>query len=394
MKKRFLVFLFFLFVATEIFSQIVLSSSAAIDSAYKNNPSILSSVKGIERQQALKRGSLMFDKTEVWLEAPTASRFAVGVQQYFSFPTTYSNEIRLQKENVKLAERELEISKNSLGKNVETLYLQIQYSLSRLAQLKYQDSIYAKLARTVEKRYSVGEAEYLEKILEETKYNEVTNQLLQQYNEIESLQGQLLLVTRISADSIGVEELKKYDLPSYLRRDTSFLTRNPMVGYYVQNRIISQRFLRVQKAAFFPNVFVGYLNQGERGSDVLYRFRFGVAVPLWFPAYTSKIKAARIGTTIAELQYQSIVNNVRIEYYKAYSNFEKNRLNLQYYEERAIKQSEEIFKASTRLYTSGEISYFNYLTGLSQSMDIRMKYINAVKDYNQSIIELKYLRGE
>jgi len=397
MNKVLNYFFFFslvLLTQEQVLAQLFLSKSAVVDSAYKNNPSILSSLKQVERQQALKKGSLMFDKTELWVEAPTALHFSVGVQQYFSFPNIYSNEIKLQKENVKLAEKELEVNKNTLGKNVESLYLQIQFSIKRLSYLKYQDSLYAKLSITAEKRYSAGEIEYLEKLLEETKYNEVNNQLLQQYKEIESLEEQLLLITGITVDTFGVEELKKYEVPGYLRKDTSYLTRNPMVGYYTQNRIISQRLLRSHYGALFPNIFVGYLNQGFANSETLYRFRFGIAIPLWIPSYTARIKAARIGINVASLQYQSVVNNLRVEYYKAYSGFEKNRLNLQYYEERAMKQSDEIFKASTRLFNTGEISYFNYLIGLSKSMEIKMQFLQALKDFNQSVIELKYLRGE
>ena len=392
--KFLLFFVFAFFNLSEAQPQLLLTRPAAVDSVFKNNPGIIASVKQVERQQALKKGSFMLDRTELWMEAPTSTRFALGIQQNFSFPTLYFNEVKLQKENVRLAEKELGINKNALAKNIENLYLEMQYTSARLVQLKYQDSIYGRLLKATEKRYSVGEVEYLEKVLEETKYHEVNNQLQQAYKERESLQEQILLLTGIAADSLELEVLNKYPLIDFSRRDTSFLSRNPLIGYYNHNRLVSQRVLKVQRSNFLPNFFAGYLNQGNSDSEILYRFRFGISVPLWFPAYISRIKSARIGIDIADYQYQAAVNSVRVEYYKAYSDYDKSRLDLQYYENKALKQSDEIIRTATRLYSVGEISYFNHLSGLAQGMDIKMRYLDALKEYNQSIINLKYLRGE
>jgi outer membrane protein, heavy metal efflux system len=375
-------------------AQVFLSRSAAVDSVLKNNPQILSYVKQVERQEALRKGSFMLDKTELWLEAPTADRFAVGVQQYFNFPSVYANEIKLQKENVKLAGKELEINKNLLGRITETVYLEMQFSLLKLAQLKYQDSIFRELYRSTEKRYSVGEAPHLEKVLQESKYHEVKNQLLQIYIDINNLEAQLIMLTGIKVDSIKVEEMRKYELEDIKKEDTTFLYKNPGIGYYLYNKNISQRNFKLQRSQLFPQVFVGYLNQGYPGSEILYRFRFGLAVPLWFPSYVSRIKAARIGIDVAHLQYSSSISNVKMQFIKSYSNHEKNILNVKYYEQTALKEAEEILNISSKSYKAGEISYFIYLQGLSQAMNIKMGYISAVKDYNQSIIDLRYLRGE
>lgn len=397
MRRSVLFFILFftvLFFTREGLGQLNLSRKAAVDSAYKNHPGVLATLRQVERQQALWRGSFLPGKTEFWLEAPTSTRFALGVQQNFSFPALYFNEAKLQKENTRLAEKEVNIQKNTIGKNIEVLYLDLQYAQSRLGQLRYQDSIYGRLYKATEKRYSAGEVEYLEKVFEESKYSEANSQLLQMYKEVESLKAQLLMMTGIQVDSFTVDPFKKYDFQEYSRRDTSFLLSNPLVGYYHHNRLVSQRFLKVQRSNFMPGFFAGYLNQGNRDSEMLYRFRFGISVPLWFPAYTSRIKSARIGMDIAEYQYKAAIHSVRIEYFKIYSALEKQQLNLRYFEEKGLMQADEIIKSSNRLYSIGEISYFNHLLGLAQGMEIKMRYLNALKEYNQFIIALKYMRGE
>lgn len=394
-QLRFLLFFGFAFFnLSKAFPQLHLTRPAAVDSAFKNNPGIIASMKQVEKQEALKKGTFLLDRTELWIESPTATRFALGVQQNFSFPTLYFNEVKLQKENIKLAEKELSINKYSLAKNIESLYLEIQFTTARIGQLQYQDSIVGKLLRATEKRYSVGEVEYLEKVLEETKYHDLNNQLQQAYKQRESLKEQLLLLTGIIADSLTLEVLTKYPAIDFPRKDTVFLQQNPLIGYYNHNRLVSQRALKVQKSSFMPNLFAGYLNQGNLDSEILYRFRFGIAVPLWFPAYTSRIKSARIGIDIADYQYQAAINSVRVDYYKAYSEYDKSRLNLEYYESKALKHSDEIIRTSTRLYGVGEISYFNHLISLAHALEIKMRYLTALKDYNQSIINLKYVRGQ
>jgi cobalt-zinc-cadmium resistance protein CzcA len=373
-------------------AQLHLSRQAAVDSALKNNPQMLGAMQNLERQKAMKKGSILIDKAEFWIESPTATRFALGIQQYVSFPGVYLNEYRLQKQNIKLAESEMKVSAASLKKTMELLYLDLQYAHAKVSMLKYQDSIYGKLFRSTEKRYSVGDAAYLEKILEETKYLEVKNALMQIHRDILSSEKQIAIMTGISADSIMPDPLVPVEAEN-VSEDTSLAVRNPIAGYYQANTLVAMQSFRVQRSLFFPNAFFGYLNQGYRNSDVLYRLRLGIAVPLWFPSYTSRIKGARIGINVAELQYKSAVISLKSQYAKAIGDLYKNRLNLNYYQQTALRQAEEILRSSTILYNTGEITYFAYLQGLAQAMSIKMAYLDAIRNYNASAIELNYLMG-
>jgi cobalt-zinc-cadmium resistance protein CzcA len=399
MQKLFILFVYIFFFAPffraekYLFAQTVLSRKAAVDSAYKNNPAILAGKSGIERQRAYMRSAFLLDRTELWLEAPQADRFTIGVQQMFSFPSVYVNEFRLQKGYVKLAEVDLSINRNRIGRQTESLYLELQMLNKKLELFRQMDSLYSALYRSTEKRYSIGDAAYLEKLLEETKSLEVKNRLFQVFQELESAETQLLKITGIAADTILTDKIDKYESLSIFI-DTIDANSNPVVQYFNLNKEISARNLKLQKSFIYPGFFAGYLNQGAAESSLLYRFRFGVTFPLWFPAYAARIRSARIGINVADLQYRSALNNFSIQKSKIEGELKKSALQLQFYENSGLKQAEELIRTASRLFSIGEISYFNYLQSLAQAVEIKINYLNALKNFNQAVIDRKYLSGE
>ena len=73
---------------------------------------------------------------------------------------------------------------------------------------------------------------------------------------------------------------------------------------------------------------------------------------------------------------------------------EKNRLLLQYYETTGLQQAEEIIKAATLSYNSGEISFAELSQFLSQAIDTRKNYLDVLNQYNQSVIQFNYYNNK
>jgi cobalt-zinc-cadmium resistance protein CzcA len=387
------ILIFFVLIQLPLSGQLSLTRQGAVDSALAKNPQVVASLKFVSQEKAARAGSAYFDKTEVWFESPTSYFFAVGIQQNIQFPGVYVNDYRYKKQAVNLAEKEVEVNKNKIAKNTELLYLNLQYSIARRSLLLYQDSLYGSILRATNKRYSVGDAAYLEKVLEETRQREIENWLQQAHRDIEIFKQQLLLTTGITADSLITEKFIPYENANQVS-DTSIVARNPLAAYYVSNITLSRYNFRLQRSLVYPNIFLGYLNQGFRNSEILYRFRFGIGVPLLLTNYTSRIRSARIGIDVAEFRYRSVLTNLKVEYIQIYGNWKKSQDNLRYYEQTGLKQSDEIIRSSTILFKAGEITYFAYLQGLSQALALKMAHLEALKNYNAAIVELKYITGQ
>lgn len=390
MRSSVLVF-FIIFFSDLSYGQIF-SREEAISLSLQNHPQIHLNQKQIEQQKALQKGSIDIAKTSIWVEDPSGYHYTPGIQQNFSYPGVYVNQYKLQKENVKLAETAGTANEQILVRNVKLAYLDLQYAQARYIQLLHQDSVFRELYRAAEKRYKAGEAGSLEKITAEAKYMEMQNQFYQLRKTVENAGNQLNMLCGIKMDTMAAIPLAKYETGNLIPYDTAYFQEMPLLKFHLQNRQVSARNLRLQRTMAYPDFVLGYINQGPRDHPLFYRFRVGVAVPLWFPAYTARIKAASLGVESARLQYEVNKNFIAREFLNAFTAYEKASAALQYYEETGLNQAEAILRTSGRAYILGEINYVTYLQSIQQAIQIKLAYIDALRDYNQAVVMLEYLR--
>ena len=64
-----------------------------------------------------------------------------------------------------------------------------------------------------------------------------------------------------------------------------------------------------------------------------------------------------------------------------------------YYTGEAIPQAEELRRLSAAEYSSGEISYVEYMQNLSTALDTEIAGAQAADRLNQAIIEINYIKG-
>ena len=58
--------------------------------------------------------------------------------------------------------------------------------------------------------------------------------------------------------------------------------------------------------------------------------------------------------------------------------------------QRGLKQAEEIIKAASLAYRSGEISFAELSQFLTQAIEIQKNYLENLNGYNQSVIQYNY----
>ncbi|MBA4146250.1 MAG: hypothetical protein C0523_10830, partial [Cytophaga sp.] len=58
-----------------------------------------------------------------------------------------------------------------------------------------------------------------------------------------------------------------------------------------------------------------------------------------------------------------------------------------------LKQTDEIITTAKRFFESGQTDYINYLRNTNDAYLIKIRYLAALQNYNQAIINLYYLTG-
>jgi outer membrane protein TolC len=373
-----------------------LSRPKALQLAQEKNPQVKLANLKKEKQQALKASSLTIASPEIIFEAPTSTELRPGILQSFDFPTTYIRKYQSQSQQILMAETEKQITLNQLRYQVNTTYNEMQYLREVFASYQQQDSLLEDVVEVTNVRLEVGQISNLEKLNAESQYREVKYQLDQVKSKLRTARVHMSLLTGNPSDTslTAADEFVKLAVPNGVANTDDAFNSNPLTAYYEQNKKMQHLQLKQNQSYWFPSLIVGYLNQGASNSPMQYRMRYGFTFPLWFWSNTSQVKAARKNVSIAD--QQSVLNQYDLKgnYAQALSELRQFTEALNYFEQTALPQAQEISITAKEGYRLGSIGYYNYLLNLQQVIKIRLGYLEALKNYNQAIFTIQYLRGE
>ena len=142
-----------------------------------------------------------------------------------------------------------------------------------------------------------------------------------------------------------------------------------------------------------PGFAVGYFNQGERNTPFQNRFRLGITVPSWFAQYKSNINAAKTDFEISKQKLGGLQQQYTVQLLQAQNELSVYRQALNYYQNIGIKKAAEIILTARRFFDGGENDYIDYLRNINDAYSILLKYPEAIKNYNQAILNIQYLKG-
>jgi cobalt-zinc-cadmium resistance protein CzcA len=126
-------------------------------------------------------------------------------------------------------------------------------------------------------------------------------------------------------------------------------------------------------------------------SDPYTGFSVSASFPLFgLKAYGNKLKASKAEATVQQKQFELETQMFTTERSQAEKEVEKNNTLLSFYETTGLKQANEIIKASTLAYRSGEISFAELSQFLTQAIDIRRNHLENLNTYNHSVIQYYY----
>ncbi len=375
-------------------AQQLLTESEAVSKALTNNKNIQASSLQIKQQQQLLKSAFNLPNPEFFWESPTGNFYTGSITQSFEFPSVYSNQHRLQKQQVVVAQKEKLLTEAELKYRVKVLYLEAQFADSLASQLYIQDTLYEKIKLSAIRQFSAGQIDYLQQIFAETQYGEIHNQYLQTVTRAKTLKTQLQWVTGVK-DAIAVEPLLIAAAQPQIifMPDSTALLFNPSIQILQQQQIVAKQNIALQKSKALPGLAFGYFNQGERNTKWNNRFRFGITIPLWFGQYKGDINAAKTGQQVLQSKQEGLQQELSSQLINANSEMQTNWQSVQYYQQTGLRKAQEVITTSQRFFISGEIDYISFMRNSNDAYSIYQKYLEAVRNYNLSVINYQYLMG-
>lgn len=383
------------FISFSASAQQVLTEDEAVSKALANNKNIQAASLQVKQQQQLLKSAINLPNPEFFWESPTGNFYTGSITQSFEFPTVYSNQYRLQKQQIGVAQKEKQLTEAELKYRVKVLYLEIQYADSLASQLYKQDTLYEKIKLSAIRQFRAGQIDYLQQTFAETQYGEIHNQYQQSLVRASSLKAQLQWFTGIK-DTISVEPLaiSLSQVQLSLAPDSTALFANPALQILQQQENVAKQNIALQKSKALPGLAFGYFNQGERDTKWLNRFRVGVTIPLWFGQYKSNINAAKTEQQVIQSKQQGLQQDLSAQTINTSSEMRTNWQSVQYYQQTGLRKAQEVITTSQRFFVSGEIDYISLLRNSNDAYTVYQKYLEAVRNYNLSVINHKYLMGK
>lgn len=322
--------------------------------------------------------------------------------QSFDLPVVYKRQRDLYVTNEKMQEQLVNWRKSELDKEVKKVFYHLVDLQEREKLLIQLDSLYARFQYAAALKLKSGESNLLEKTTADLHLQQLKLQQQQLVSERSIQQQQLQFLMN---DTVWV--LPKYDSikKDLLIVDSSYLQQHPILQYYEwQQKVTAQQTL-VERSKLSPSLSVEYTNQsfiGYHSPDGISQEYYGnsrrfhsagvtVGIPLFNRATNARIKAGKVNEEVTRLLTQQARKELYINWYQQVEELKKQQASIDLYESSSLDQAELIIKNASLGFQEGEIGYLEWTVLMNNAINIRVGYLDAIKKYNEIIIEIEYL---
>jgi cobalt-zinc-cadmium resistance protein CzcA len=299
-----------------------------------------------------------------------------------------------------------------LRRQVRLSYEQAVHARHRLRVLRGQDSVYREFLRAANLRFKTGEVARLEPATALVQQGEIRTQLLAARTDFRVAQRQLQALLQMpTAVAVADSVLQRLEpaalVPAAAPPDTALLLTTPQIQILQQQVAQRRAETRVEQARGLPEFTLGYFNQSiigyqqlTLGVETYYgpgaRFQgvqAGVALPLLRGPQRARVQAARLQEQVAEANVARYEAELAGRVAELQARRAEQLERLRYFEQTALPQATVITRLATRAYKAGETGYSEYLLNLERARRLRLDYLDALLQHNQTVIDLDYLLG-
>ncbi len=371
-----------------------LGLNGLIPLAIENNMGLKAGKLKVDQSEALVGSAFNFNKTHVYYEydenniAPNSIPLKVfGVQQDFRFPTAYFSEKRVKKIQSDLVKSGFDIQRKALERRVTTGYYHYQIAREKVRVYSLLDSLYANFAAMAARRFELGETNYLEKITAASKQRQIDLNYKQAIQEVSNAYRNLLKTVQVEDSLLIADALSLKIGLNALPVDTT-----PEVAYYENNNTVLAAENSFEKQQLLPDISVSYFQGTNDQLDTnLYGYQLGLKIPLLFSGQASRIKASKIAEERALAETMDYKIQIRAKHEVLLQQAAQIQNALNYYENEGAALSDEILKTAQISFKNGEIDFYQYIQSLESAYQIKLGYLDKLKEYNQTVIDINFL---
>ncbi|MEZ4692326.1 MAG: TolC family protein [Ignavibacteria bacterium] len=354
----------------------------------------------MEKEKAINLKSFNIPKPELFVEyegvqgsLSNAESRKIGFLQQIEFPTNYFLRSDVQGSQIRVAEEELNVSINKLKDEVKLTFNQLLLLSELLRSSESNLNIYEAFLLTAQKKYEAGETSNLEVLGAKVGKIKFENEIKNLSSEIKSAQSEMKYLMNVDYEILPAGELSYKDVSlSKSSMINTAINNNPEIKVLQFEKEKFSNKKSLSKGELLPDITFKYFRQKIGGQNDYWGMEVGLGVPLWFWwDQSGNIKESDYELQIASSEEISLKRSLESQIEATYGEFENNQRQVKFFQDEAIKETDEILRQSKISYEEGEIGYVEYLQSLNLAYDTQTQYLNAIYNYNKSIIKLEKL---
>lgn len=383
-----------------------LSLKEALEFATKNNLSIQSSELESKMYSELKGTAFDLPKTEIIGQFGQINTKAqdknFSVSQSFS-PFQYGAKKKLLAENSNLSQLKKGVTKQEIAFNIRQSWNALLYYSELNKMLQKQNNLMQKFVRSASLRFQTGETNSLEKTTAEAKQQELEQKI--KHNDAMIWVEKSKIKTFLNRQENFVSTDTSFvALPTLGILDSTLVKENPNVKMASQQINVAEANRKVEKSTLLPDISAGYFiqsftgNQEVNGQTVYYDgsprfqgFSVGISLPIFAGSTMSKIQASKTNIEVQQKNVDYLKLELANHYQQQIQQLNTFQSLVDYYKNTALANAELITKNAGKAYQNGDVSYVEYVQALETALAIRTNYINAIHNFNQTVINLQFL---
>lgn len=325
-----------------------------------------------------------YDRNNLANDLPLA---VLGVRQEFAFPTVYSRRLKSSKSASGVWKAQYQIEKNNLERELRSTYSDWIINRARIEILRKLDSLYKGFAHAAERRFELGETNYLEKATARARQHQI------QLNYHKALAEDLAHIAALNALIQPKEELVlEGDAPRRLLTKLPNIAELPQIQM-LQYQSQSLKYARqAEQHRWLPDLSVEYF-RGNNGAvpEAIDGYSLGVRLPLFFNGQAARVRQSRLEESSSLSDLENLETQLEQKREALLSELQQQEEALSYYEIEGIALSQEILKVAERSFKQGEIDFFQYIQSLENGAEIQLAYMDQLQAYNRVVLRINFL---
>ncbi|MDY8134619.1 CusA/CzcA family heavy metal efflux RND transporter [Aquimarina sp. 2201CG5-10] len=373
-----------------------ISMQEAVTISEQNYPSIKAAKLSVDKEKALKTTAWDFGNTrlftsgeEIGNNSDDALYTTLGIGQNNIDIFGIASKNKLAKENIKLAETNIELSSLDLKRKVQMAWSKAYTAKQMYMSYAKIDSVFSGLNKAIDLRF---ETEAISKL----EYNATANQgkliSIQKEQAFANYQVALQELNQWLQDNVfyDVSDTTIHSFDDGLLVSDKDLKNHPLFGYWQHQLDIANAQSHVIKSQFLPKLSAQYGFQKIGNQSGFNSYLVGIQVPLVFNKTKGKIKASKINAQIIEQENKAKEAVIKSRFKTIIVNYELLQKKWEYYKSEALPLAIDQRNGATLSYKEGGMDYVAFLQNIKDAIQLEIDTWNVLGQYLKSKIQLAY----